>query len=224
MRKMSFVRNDGMNNEWQQPIEPNVPLDIEQQGKGPQNPSRISQPMVQMSAMDPNQSMAQISAATTQPQFGVFQNLMAQNMPLLGQQLQPPQFQQMPGNFPGYFHNPAGIFAPAIQNPQPTPDWNTIVGVAVATQTSHLCQEMEQMHSLMGAGQNMRSENSSSSRPSKRMRSDLSEELEDSCENSTKWRRKYEKVHADANSMFHDLQSSRCEVDLLERVDYKLAN
>src|SRR6266581_419005 len=213
---MLFVRNDGMNNEWQQPIEPNVPLDIEQQGEGPQNPSRISQPMVQMSAMDPNQFVVQISTATTQPQFGVFQNPMAQNMPSLGQQLWPPQFQQMPGNFPGYFHNPAGIFAPAIQNPQPTPDWNTIVGAAVAAQTSHLHQEMEQMCSLMGVGQNTRSENSSSSRPSKRMRSDLSEESEDSCENCAKWRRKYEKVHADANSMFCNLQSARCEVDLLE--------
>ena len=111
-----------MNNEWQQPIEPNVPLDIEQQGKGLQNPSRISQPMAQMSTMDPNQFMAQISAMTTQPQFGVFQTLMVQNMPSLGQQLQPPQFQQMPGNFPGYFHNPTGISVPAIQNPQPTPD------------------------------------------------------------------------------------------------------
>src|SRR6266581_312711 len=98
-----------MNNEWQQPIEPNVPPDIEQQGKGPQNPSRISQPMVQMSTMDPNQFVAQISTVTTQPQFGVFQNPMAQNMPSLGKQPQPPQFQQMPGNFSGYFHNPAGI-------------------------------------------------------------------------------------------------------------------
>src|SRR6266581_563760 len=123
----------------------------------------------------------------------------------------------MPGNFPGYFHNPAGIFAPAIQNPQSTPDWNAIVGVAVATQKSHLCQEMEQMCSLMGVGQNTRSENSSSSRPSKRMWSDLSEESEDSCENCAKWRHKYEKVYADANSMFRDLQSARHEVDLLER-------
>src|SRR6266705_409330 len=123
----------------------------------------------------------------------------------------------MPGNFPGYFHNPAGIFAPAIQNPQSTLDWNAIVGVAVAAKTSHLHQEMEQMHSLMGAGQNMRSENSSSSRPSKRMWSDLSEESEDSCENCTKWRCKYERVYADANSMFHDLQSARHKVDLLER-------
>src|SRR6266700_2129360 len=217
MQKMSFVRNNGMNNEWQQPIEPNVPLDIEQQGEGPQNPSRISQPMAQMSTMDPNQFMAQISAVTTQPQFGVFQNPMVQNMPSLGQQLQPPQFQQMPGNFPGYFHNPTGIFAPAIQNPQPTPDWNTIVGVAVAAQTSHLHQEMEQMRSLMGVGQNMRSENSSSSRLLKRTQSDLSEESEDSCKNCAKWRHKYEKVHADTNSMFHDLQSARCKVDLLER-------
>src|SRR6266581_6182240 len=214
---MSFIRNDGMNNKWQQPIEPNIPPDIEQQGKGPQNPSRISQPMAQMSTMDPNQFMAQISAVTTQSQFGVFQNPMAQNMPSLGQQLWPPQFQQMLGNFPGYFHNPTGIFAPAIQNPQPTLDWNTIVWVAVATQTSHLHQEMEQMRSLMGAGQNMRSKNSSSSRPSKKMRSDLSEESEDSCENCAKWRCKYEKVHADANSMFRDLQSARCKVDLLER-------
>src|SRR6266581_714360 len=180
---MLFIRNNGMNNEWQQPIEPNVPLDIEQQGKGPQNPSRITQPMAQMSTTDPNQFVAQISAVTTQPQFGVFQNLMVQNMPSLGQQPWPPQFQQMPGNFPGYFHNPTGVFAPAIQNPQPTLDWNTIVGAAVATQTSHLHQEMEQMRSLMGVGQNMRSKNSSSSRPSKRMQSDLSEELEDSCEN-----------------------------------------
>src|SRR6266571_7589748 len=93
MRKMSFVRNDGMNNEWQQPIEPNVPPDIEQQGKGPQNPSRMIQPMVQMSTTDPNQFMVQISAATTQPQFGVFQNLMVQNMPSLGQQPWLPQFQ-----------------------------------------------------------------------------------------------------------------------------------
>ncbi len=154
---------------------------------------------------------------TTQPQFGVFQNPMVQNMPSLGQQPRPPQFQQMPGNFPGYFHNPTGIFVPAIQNPQSTPDWNTIVGVAVATQTSHLHQEMEQMHSLMGAGQNMRSENSSSSRPSKRTWSDLSEELEDSCENCTKWRCKYGKVYADTNSMFCNLQSARCEVNLLER-------
>src|SRR6266705_6239383 len=173
--------------------------------------------MVQMSAMDPNQFVAQISAATTQPQFGVFQNLMVQNMPSLGQQPWPPQFQQMPGNFPGYFHNPAGIFAPAIQNPQSTLDWNAIVGVAVAAQTSHLCQEMEQMRSLMGAGQNTRSKNSSLSRPSKRMRSDLSEESEDSCENCAKWRHKYEEVYADANSMFHDLQSARCKVNLLER-------
>src|SRR6266705_1076956 len=170
-----------------------------------------------MSATDPNQFMVQISATTTQPQFGVFQNLMAQNMPSLGQQPQPPQFQQMPGNLPGYFHNPAGVFTPAIQNPQPTPDWNTIVGAAVATQTSHLHQEMEQMHSLMGAGQNTRSENSSSSRPSKRMQSDLSEESEDSCENCTKWRCKYEKVYADANSMFCNLQSARHEVNLLEK-------
>src|SRR6266705_13012 len=214
---MSFLRNNGMNNKWQQPIEPNVPLDIEQQGEGPQNPSRITQPVAQMSAMDPNQFMAQISAATTQPQFGVFQNPMAQNMPLLGQQLQPPQFQQMPGNFPGYFHNPAGIFVLAIQNPHPTPDWNTIVGAAVAAQTSHRHQEMEQMRSLMGAGQNMRSKNSSLSRLSKRMQSDLSEELEDSCENCAKWRCKYEKVYSDANSMFRNLQSARCEVDLLER-------
>src|SRR6266571_3092014 len=146
---MLFIRNDGMNNELQQPIKPNVPLDIEQQGKGPQNPSRIPQPMAQMSTMDPNQFMAQISTATTQPQFGVFQNLMAQNMPLLGQQPWPPQFQQMPGNFPGYFHNPAGIFMPAIQNPQSTLDWNAIVGAVVATQTSHLHQEMEQMCSLI---------------------------------------------------------------------------
>src|SRR6266581_2751475 len=217
MRKMSFIRNDRMNNEWQQPIEPNVPLDIEQQGKGPQNPSRISQPMVQMSTMDPNQFMVQISTVTTQPQFGVFQNLMVQNMPSLGQQPQPPQFQQMPGNFPGYFHNPTGIFTPAVQNPQSTPDWNAIVGVAVGAQTSHLCQEMEQMRSLMGAGQNMRSENSSSSRLLKRTWSDLSEESEDSCENCAKWRHKYGKVYADANSMFCDLQSTRCEVDLLER-------
>src|SRR6266700_5791815 len=122
MRKMSFLRNNRMNNEWPQPIEPNVPLDIEQQGEGPQNPSRIPQPMVQMSTTDPNQFMVQISTMTTQPQFGVFQNLMVQNMPSLGQQLQPPQFQQMPGNFPGYFHNPTGISVPAIQNPQPTPD------------------------------------------------------------------------------------------------------
>src|SRR6266571_322143 len=121
MRKMLFLRNDGMNNKWQQPIEPNVPLDIEQQGKGPQNPSRITQPVAQMSAMDPNQ-------------FGVFQNPMAQNMPLLGQQPQLPQFQQMPGNFPGYFHNPAGIFVPAIQNPQSTLDWNVIVGAVRAMQ------------------------------------------------------------------------------------------
>src|SRR6266705_2483490 len=195
---MSFIRNDRMNNKWQQPIEPNVPPDIEQQGEGPQNPSRISQPMAQMSTTDPNQFMVQISAVTTQPQFGVFQNPMAQNMPSLGQQLWPPQFQKMPENFPGYFHNPAGIFAPAIQNPQPTPDWNTIVGVAVAAQTSHLHQEMEQMRSLMGVGQNTRRENISSSRPSKRTQSDLSEESEDSCENCTKWRRKYEKVYADA--------------------------
>src|SRR6266705_5196086 len=180
---MLFIRNNGMNNEWQQPIKPNVPPDIEQQGEGPQNPSRISQPMAQMSTTDPNQFMVQISAMTTQPQFGVFQNLMAQNMPLLGQQPQLPQFQQMPGNFPGYFHNPAGIFTPAIQNPQSTLDRNTIVGVAVAAQTSHLHQEMEQMHSLMGVGQNMRSENSPLSRPSKRTQSDLSEESEDSCEN-----------------------------------------
>src|SRR6266581_2509280 len=158
-----------------------TPPDIEQQGEGPQNPSIISQPVAQMSAMDPNQFVVQISATTTQPQFGVFQNPMVQNMPSLGQQPQPPQFQQMPGNFPGYFHNPAGIFTPAIQNPQSTLDWNTIVGVAVATQTSHLHQEMEQMHSLMEAGQNTRSKNSSSSRPLKRMWSDLSEELEDSC-------------------------------------------
>src|SRR6266705_2417637 len=129
MRKMLFMRNDRMNNKWQQPIKPNVPLDIEQQGEGPQNPSRISHPMVQMSTMDPNQFMAQISTMTTQPQFGVFQIPMVQNMPLLGQQPQPPQFQQMPGNFPGYFHNPTGIFMPAIQIPQSTPDWNTIVGV-----------------------------------------------------------------------------------------------
>ena len=128
-----------------------------------------------------------------------------------------PQFQQMLGDFPGYFYNPTGPFAPAIQNPQSTPDWNMIVGAAVATQTSHLHQEMEQMHSLMGAGQNMKSENSSSSRPSNRMQSDLSEESEDSCENCAKWRCKYEKVHADANSMFCDLQSTRCKVDLLER-------
>src|SRR6266700_1720920 len=74
-----------------------------------------------MSAMDPSQCVVQISAMTTQPQFGVFQNLMAQNMPSLGQQPWLPQFQQMPGNFPGYFHNPAGIFMPAIQNPQSTP-------------------------------------------------------------------------------------------------------
>src|SRR6266581_4138144 len=214
---MLFLRNNGMNNEWQQPIEPNVPLDIEQQGEGPQNPSRISQPMVQMSAMDPNQFVAQISAVTTQPQFGVFQNLMVQNMPSLGQQPWPPQFQQMPGNFPGYFHNPTGIFAPAIQNPHPTLDWNAIVGAAVATQTSHLHQEMQQMRSLMGVGQNTRSENSSLSRLSKRTQSDFSEELEDSCENCTKWRCKYGKVYADANSMFCDLQSIRHEVDLLEK-------
>src|SRR6266581_2507206 len=118
MRKMLFVRNNRMNNEWQQPIEPNVPLDIEQQGKGLQ----ISQPMVQTSTTDPNQFVVQISATTTQPQFGVFQNPMAQNMPSLGQQPQLPQFQQRPGNFPGYFHNPAGIFVPVIQNPQSTPD------------------------------------------------------------------------------------------------------
>src|SRR6266571_9283407 len=173
---MSFSRNDGINNEWQQPIEPNVPLDIEQQGEGPQNPSRISQPMAQMSAMDPNQFVAQISAMTTQTQFGVFQNPMVQNMPLLGQQPWLPQFQQMPGNFPGYFHNPTGIFMPAIQNPQSTPDWNAIVGAAVAAQTSHLHQEMEQMCSLMGVGQNTKSKNSSSSRLSKRMQSDLSED------------------------------------------------
>src|SRR6266705_5493213 len=160
--------------------------------------------MAQMSAMDPNKFVAQISAVTTQPQFGVFQNPMVQNMPSLGQQPQPPQFQQMPGNFPGYFHNPAGIFAPAIQNPQSTLDWNAIVGVAVAAQTSHLCQEMEQMCSLMGVGQNTRSENSSLSRLSKRTWSDLSEELEDSCENYAKWRSKYEKVYADANSMFRN--------------------
>src|SRR6266704_1581877 len=188
---MLFSRNDGMNNAWQQPIKPNVPLDIEQQGKGPQNPSRISQPMVQMSTTDPNQFVVQISAATTQPQFGVFQNPMVQNMPLLGQQPRLPQFQQMPGNFPGYFHNPAGIFAPVIQNPQSTLDWNAIVGVGVATHTSHLHQEMEQMHSLMGVGQNTRSENSSSSRLLKRMWSDLSEESEDSCEDCAKWRCKY---------------------------------
>src|SRR6266581_1359076 len=214
---MLFSRNDSMNNEWQQPIEPNVPPDIEQQGEGPQNPSRMFQPVAQMSAMDPNQFAAQISAVTTQPQFGVFQNPMAQNMPLLGQQLWPPQFQQMPGNFPGYFHNPTGAFAPVIQNPQSTPDWNAIVGAAVATQTNHLHQEMEQMHSLMGAGQNTRGKNSSLSRPSKRTWSDLSEESEDSCENCAKWRCKYEKVYTDANSMFRDLQSARCEVDLLER-------
>src|SRR6266700_8441718 len=148
-----------------------------------------------MSAMDPNQFVVQISTTTTQPQFGVFQNLMAQNMPSLGQQPQPPQFQQMPGNFPGYFHNPAGIFMPAIQNPQSTLDWNTIVGAVVATQTSHLHQEMEQMRSLMGAGQNVRSKNSSSSRLLKRTQSDLSEESEDSCKNCAKWRHKYEKVH-----------------------------
>src|SRR6266581_4167876 len=76
---------------------------------------------------------------------------------------------------------------------------------------------MEQMHSLMGAGQNTRSENSSSSRPSKRTQSNLSEELEDSCENCAKWRCKYGKVYADTNSMFCDLQSARHEVDLLER-------
>src|SRR6266571_4388093 len=95
---MLFVRNNGMNNEWQQPIEPNVPLDIEQQGKGPQNPLRMFPTMVKMSTTDPNQFMVQISTATTQPQFGIFQNLMVQNMPSLGQQLQPPQFQQMLGN------------------------------------------------------------------------------------------------------------------------------
>src|SRR6266700_4599462 len=217
MRKMLFLRNDRMNNEWQQPIKPNVPPDIEQQGEGPQNPSRISQPVAQMGATDPNQFMVKISTVTTQPQFGVFQNPMAQNMPLLGQQPWPPQFQQMPGNFPRYFHNPTGVFVPAIQNPQPTLGWNTIVGAAVAAQTSHLHQEMEQMCSLMGAGQNTRSENSSLSRPSKRTWSDLSEESEDSCENCAKWRCKYERVHADANSMFRDLQSTRREVDLLER-------
>src|SRR6266581_4133356 len=161
--------------------------------------------------------MAQISAMTTQPQFGVFQNPMAQNMPFLGQQPQLPQFQQMPGNFPGYFHNPAGIFMPVIQNPQSTLDWNTIVGAAVAIQTSHLHQEMEQMCSLMGVGQNTRSENSPSSRPLKRTWSDFSEESEDSCENCTKWRCKYGKVYADTNSMFCNLQSARCEVNLLER-------
>src|SRR6266705_1974370 len=74
-----------------------------------------------------------------------------------------------------------------------TPDWNMIVGAAVATQTSHLHQEMEQMHSLMGVGQNTRSKNSSSSRLSKRTWSDLSEESEDSCENCAKWRCKYGK-------------------------------
>src|SRR6266705_1851884 len=135
---MSFLRNDGMNNKWQQPIEPNVPPDIEQQGEGP-------------------------------------------------------------------------------QNPQSTPDWNAIVGAAVAAQTSHLHQEMEQMRSLMGVGQNTRSENSSLSRLSKRTQSDLSEESEDSCENCAKWRHKYGKVYADANSMFCNLQSARHKVDLLER-------
>src|SRR6266581_6603809 len=101
----------------------------------------------------------------------------------------------MPGNFPGYFHNPAGVFVPVIQNPQSTLDWNVIVGVVVATQTSHLHQEMEQMHSLMGAGQNMRSENSSSSRLLKRTWSEFSEESEDSSENCAKWRCKYDKQH-----------------------------
>jgi len=69
----------------------------------------------------------------------------------------------------------------------------------------------------MGVGQNTRSENSSLSRPSKRMQSEFSEESEDSCENCAKWRCKYEKVHADANSMFCNSQSARCEVNLLER-------
>src|SRR6266571_4552933 len=54
---MSFSRNNSMNNKWQQPIEPNVPPDTEQQGEGPQNPSRMFQPVAQTSAMDPNQFM-----------------------------------------------------------------------------------------------------------------------------------------------------------------------
>jgi len=65
---------------------------------------------VQISTMDTNHFAVQISAVTTQPQFGVFQNPMAQNVPSLGQQFMPPQFQPMLGNIPSHPTNPAGTY------------------------------------------------------------------------------------------------------------------
>src|SRR6266581_6634680 len=104
---------------------------------------------------------------TQQPQVRDYQHMMVQDMPSLGQ-FRPPQNYPALGNFPNQYFPPAGAFTPAMPHFQPPPDWNTIVGAAVAAQTSHLQKEVEQMRSLVEGTQNTRSKGNPSSKPSKR--------------------------------------------------------
>ena len=197
-RKMMFSANDGSKNHWQQPVDPNVPLDIEQANEGLQNPSTTYPTMVQTSTMGHHQFVAQISAVTQQPQVRDYQHMMAQDAPLLGQ-FRPPQNYPALGNFPNQYFPPAGAFVPVIPHFQSSPDWSTIIRAAVAAQTSHLQKEVEQMRSLVEGMQNTRSEGNPLARPSKRRWPESSEESEDSCESCAKWRCRCNKLHADAS-------------------------
>src|SRR6266581_2644415 len=213
---MLFSVNDSLKNHWQQPVDPNVPLDIEQANEGLQNPLTTYPTVAQTSAMGHHQFVVQISAVTQQPQVRVYQHMMAQDVPLLGQ-FQPPQNYPALGNFPNQYFPPTGTFMPAMPHFQPPLDWNTIIRAAVAAQTSHLQKEVEQMRSLIEGMQNTRSKGNPSSRLSKRRWPESPEELEGSCESCTKWRRRCNKLHANASSMYRNLQTTGHEIDLLKR-------
>ena len=107
-RKRLFSSNDGAKNNWQQPVNPNVPPDIDHPAKGSQN-SSLNIPTMVHTAVDTHPFVAHISAATQQPHFGDFQHMMALDAPSLGQ-FRLPQNYPVLGNFPGQYFHHAGMY------------------------------------------------------------------------------------------------------------------
>src|SRR6266446_5548308 len=78
-----------------------------------------------------------------------------------------------------------------------------------------LHQELKEMKSFVGGRQG--SDSGSSSRPSKRARSDNSKVSDDTCDNCTHWRREYNRACRDAEGIFASLRDTEREVNLQKR-------
>src|SRR6266581_2781192 len=175
----------------------------------------------QMSAVYPQLSAMPMGTAYPQPPQGGLQQYvvqtapMAQQAPFQGQQLLLPPQAYPPGNFPGQTTPWIGQFGPGPATPQPNVGWESAIASAVAAQMGQLHQELKEMKSLIGGRQG--SDSGSSSRPSKRAWSDSLRVSDDTCDNCTHWRHKYNKTCRDAEGIFASLRDTEREVDFQKR-------